>query len=47
MMVSNGYSSWFWEYKGTGGWACEMDLFVLKNSLKIYPFMLGILLLIR
>ncbi|MCD4819052.1 MAG: hypothetical protein K8S23_10215 [Candidatus Cloacimonetes bacterium] len=37
MMVSNGYSSWFWEYKGTGGWARADGFIRVKEFFKDLP----------
>ncbi len=31
MMVSNGFSSWFWEYKSIGGWATDNEIIRVRE----------------
>lgn len=32
MMVSNGFSSWFWEYKSIGGWATDNEIIRVREA---------------
>ncbi len=32
MMISNGYSSWFWEYKSIGGWATATEIIRVREA---------------
>ena len=38
MMISNGYSSWFWENKSIGGWATDNEIIRIREAYLKGPF---------
>ena len=38
MMISNGFSSWFWENKSIGGWATDNEIIRVRESYLKGPF---------